>query len=121
MQGEFVHVNTPNDRAWAMRFTTEPEWHLPLFTERMLQTPLKRPFEGKGITFRLGVNTGTQGQSILNRQFDVAIRESAIVRFLGNLGFTAMSDFAGAAEAEENRFLAEAMKAMREDIGAMRN
>ncbi len=119
MQGEFVHVHAATERGWAMRFTKEPEWHLPLFTERMLNTPLKRPFEGGGIVFRLGLRSGPQGQTMLSRTFDVAIRESAIVRFLGNLGFTAMNDYAGPVELEEHRFIAEAMAALRADISGI--
>ena len=119
MQGEFVHVHTATERAWAMRFTKEPEWHLPLFTERMLQTPLRRPFEGTGLVARVGFKTGNDGQTLLSRQVDVAIRESAIVRFLGNLGFGAMSDYAGAVELEEHRFIAEGFAAMRADIAAI--
>ena len=38
------------------------------------------------------------------------------MRFLGNLGFTAVSDYAGKSEEDENRFLAEAFGAMRADI-----
>ncbi len=119
LQGEFVHVRSATERAWAMRFAKEPEWHLPLFTERMLHTPLKRPFEGGGMVFKLGFKSGPQGQTMLSRTFDVAIRESAIVRFLGNLGFTAMNDYAGPVELEEHRFIAEAMAAIRADIGGI--
>ncbi len=118
MQGEFVHLTSAAERGWALRFTKEPEWHLPLFTERMLHTPLKRPFEGNGLLVRLSLRTGPQGQTLLARQFDVAVRESAIMRFLGNLGFGAMDDYQGAVELEEQRFIAEAFAAMRADIAA---
>lgn len=118
MQGDFVHVSTGWERAWAMRFTRDPEWHLPLIAERLLRTPLERPFEGTGATFRMYVRTGTDGVSLLGRSLDVAVRESAIMRFLGNLGFTAMSDYAGTVEEQENRFIAEVFRAMRADIKA---
>jgi hypothetical protein len=118
MRGQFVHVKNARERGWAMRFNTEPEWHLPLITERLLRTPLRQPFAGQGIVFTLGFRTGPQGQTLLRRTFDVAVRESAIMRFLGNLGFTAMSDYAGDVEVEENRFFAEAMAAMRADVAA---
>jgi hypothetical protein len=42
------------------------------------------------------------------------------MRFLGNLGFTAVSDYAGQVEEEENRFIAEAMRALRADMNALR-
>jgi len=120
MSGEFVHVQTATERGWALRFTKEPEWHLPLFSERMLKTPLHRPFEGPGLLFKIGLKSNREGQTMIARRFDVAIRESAIVRFLGNLGFGAMNDYAGPAELEEHRFVAEAFAAMRADIAAAR-
>jgi len=119
LQGDFVHIHTATERGWAMRFTKEPEWHLPLFTEQMLQTPLRRPFDGTGLVGRLSIKSGSDGQTLLSRQFDVAIRESAIVRFVGNLGFGAMNDYAGAAELEEHRFIAEGFAAVRADLAAM--
>jgi hypothetical protein len=119
MQGEFVHVNRPADRSWAMRFTREPEWHLPLIAERLLRTPLRRPFEGPGVQFRIGFRTGEAGQTLLSRNLDAVVRESAIMRFLGNLGFGAMSDFAGKVELEENRFIAELFAAIRADLRAL--
>jgi hypothetical protein len=118
MQGDFVHVDTPSERGWSMRFTKDPKWHLPLIAERLLRTPLERPFQGSGATFRMYVRTGPDGVSLLGRTFELAVRESAIMRFLGNLGFTAMSDFAGTVEDQENRFIAEAFRAMRADLKA---
>jgi hypothetical protein len=41
------------------------------------------------------------------------------VRWLGNLGFTAMDDFAGRVEQEEARFFADAMRAMRQDVSTL--
>ncbi len=119
MQGEFVHMESAGDRAWAMRFTKDPEWHLPLIAERLLRSPLQRPFQGRGMVFRVGFRNGPEGQTLFARTFDVAVRESAIMRFLGNLGFTAMSDYAGKVEEQENRFIAEAFAAMRADIRAI--
>ncbi len=117
LQGEFVHVHTPTERSWAMRFAKEPSWHLPLVAERLLRSPLRRPFEGRGIDFRFGFRTGAEGQTLLARTFTVTVRESAIMRFLGNLGFTAMTDYA-ATDVEESRFVAEAFAAMRADLRA---
>ena len=119
MQGEFVHTKNARERGWAMRFTRDPEWHLPLITERLLRAPLRRPFEGKGMLFTLGLRTGPDGQTLLTREFDLTVRESAIMRFLGNLGFTAMSDYAGKVEEEESRFIAESMAAFRADVAAI--
>ncbi len=92
---------------------------MPLISERLLRTPLRRPFEGTGILFRMGLSRAAEGQTLFSRTAVLAVRESAILRFLGNLGFSAMSDFAGKVEEEENRFLAEAFRAMRADVEAM--
>ena len=117
--GEFVHVDTPRERAWQLRFTREPKWHLPLIAERLLSSAIRHPFEGNGVFFKLGLRTGPAGQTISERVVDVAVKESAIMRWLGNLGFTAMSDFAGSVEEEENRFLVELFRAMRADMAAL--
>ena len=119
MVGEFVHIDTPRERAWQLRFTKEPKWHLPLIAERLLSTAIRHPFEGKGVYFKLGMRTGANGQTLSERVVDVAVKESAIMRWLGNLGFTAMSDFAGTVEDEENRFLIELFRAMRTDMDAL--
>lgn len=114
--GEFVHIDTPRERAWQMRFRREPRWHLPLIAERLLSAAIRRPFEGSGVYVRFGLRTGPDGQTLSERVVDVAVRESAIMRWLGNLGFTAMSDFAGGVEEEENRFLGDLFRAMRSDM-----
>jgi len=119
VRGEFIHIDTPQERAWQLRFTQEPEWHLPLISERLMRSPLKYLFAGQGVMFKLGFRTGPNGQTLSERVLDIPVRESAIMRFLGNLGFTAMSDFAGAVEEEENRFLAETFRAMRADLAAL--
>jgi hypothetical protein len=119
MRGMFVHIDTPQERGWLLRFTQEPEWHLPLISERLMRAPLRYMFAGPGVLLKLGFRTGPNGQTLSERTLDVPVRESAIMRFLGNLGFTAMSDFAGAVEEEENRFLAETFRAMRADLAAL--
>lgn len=119
LHGEFVHSGKPSDNAWVMRFAEEPEWHLPLIGEKLLQSPLKRPFADQGIQFRIGVASNTAGQTILYRNMTAVVQESAIMRFLGNLGSTAVSDFAGKVEKEQNRFIAEWFRAMHDDVTAL--
>lgn len=116
LRGRFRQTNTPNARMWEMRFNEEPHWDLPLITERLLRSPLRRPFEGEGVGFRIGFRSGPSGQTLLSRDIDLTVRESAIMRFLGNLGFGAMDDFAGKVEKEENEFLSETFRALRADI-----
>lgn len=119
LTGEFVHTRSATERGWAMRWTREPEWHLPPLTETLLHAPLRRPFEGAGVQLRIGFAKGAEGQTLLARTATGVARESAILRWLGSLGFTAMRDYAGRVEEEENRFLAELFAAMRQDLAAV--
>ena len=119
MQGSFVHVHSANDQGWLIRFQKEPDWHLPLAAKQLLRSPLRRPFDGSGVLFRIGFRNTQGAPTMLYRKLDLAVRESAIMRFIGSLGFTAMNDYAGGVEAEENRFLAELFGAMRADVRAL--
>ena len=112
--GDFIVQRGPHATGWMMRFRQEPQWKLPLFTETLIRTPLRRPFQGRGSEFYLAVHDGG-AQSLLVRRTHTEVKESAIIRWLGSLGATAMSDFQGRAEAEQNRFLQAAFIALRAD------
>ena len=117
LEAELTPIRAEHERGWLLRFRKEPEWHLPLATRHLIRAPLRRPFQGQGATLRIAVRDGAQ--TLLGRSSTIVVQESAILRFLGALGFSAMSDFAGKAEAEENRFIAEAFGAMRADAQAL--
>jgi hypothetical protein len=70
---------------------------------------------------RVGVRDSVGGaQSLVERAASLSVQEGAIVRWLGGLGSSAMSDFAGRAEAEENRYMYEVLSALRADfLGAL--
>ncbi len=122
MKGDFVIVKTSGERAWDLRFRKNPKWHLPLIGERLLKSPLERPFEGDGISFRMSVRQSDEKSAVrttlFTRTLSARVEESAIMRFIGNLGFTAMSDYAGKVEAQENRFIQQAFAALRADVNA---
>ena len=116
--GTYTSIRTPTERGWLLRFDREPRWHLPLAAATLLKAPLRRPFAEGGATLRLAVRDVPGGQTVIARQSYTAVQESAVLRFLGALGSTALTDFAGKSEDEENRFWAEAFTAMRADAGA---
>lgn len=118
LAADFSFVRTARERGWSMRWEREPEWHLPLAVRHFIRAPLRRPFERGGTTLRITVRDEDAGPTLLVRQLRTTVRESAILRWMGALGFTAMSDFTGASEVEENRFLAEAFDALRLDVRA---
>lgn len=115
---DFTIERGEHERAWMMRFRREPEWRFPLATDRLIKSPLRSPFEGRGTEVRLAVRDDLGSQAMSVRQARTAVKESAIMRWLGGLGSTAFGDFAGRSEAEENRFLMELFGALRQDVAA---
>lgn len=119
MVGDFTIERGEHERAWMMRFRREPDWDFPLATDRLIRSPLRRPFEGRGSELRLAVRDDLGSQAMSVRRIRTAVRESAIMRWLGGLGSAAYDDFAGRSEAEENRYLMELFSALRQDVAAL--
>jgi hypothetical protein len=102
-----------------MRFTKEPDWKLPPVVGTLIKTPLRRPIKNEGIILRLAILDAPGKQSIIGRRTSATVQESAILRFLNRLSGTAMGDFVGKAEVEENRFSAEVFYALRADARSL--
>lgn len=116
---DFSMIREAHERGWLMRFTKEPDWHLPLAATTFLKSPLRRPFMDGGMVFRLAVRDAPGAPTVISRHTVTAVQESAVLRFLGALGSTALSDYAGKSEDEENRFWSEAFQALRADAGVL--
>ena len=119
MIGNVSVIEGDHERGWFVRFTKEPDWKLPPTVGYLIKTPLRRPFEKDGIMFRLALQDAPGKQSIIARRTSATVQESAILRFLNRLSGTAMGDFVGKAETEENRFSADAFYALRADARAL--
>src|SRR5207247_8141104 len=65
---DFLIRRTEHSRTWTMIGQTEPDWQLPLITERLLRTPLRRPFQGEGAMFEIGVVDSGGAQPLLVRR-----------------------------------------------------
>jgi hypothetical protein len=113
--GDVTILRNPHERGWFIQFTNEPDWRLPPTVGTLIKTPLRRPFQGTGAMFRLAIADAPGQQSIIGRRTSATVQESAILRFINRLSGTAMGDFVGKAEVEENRFAAEVFNAMRLD------
>ncbi len=116
--GDFAFLRSGEERGWAVHFRHEPDWHFPLAVNTLIRTSLRHPFEGEGIALRVSVRDRSGSQALLSREASVSVQESTIVRWLGGLGNSAMSDFAGRAEAEENRYVFEVLSALKADFVA---
>lgn len=115
----FTLTREPHESGFRIVSRQEPDWVLPLITERLLRTPLRRPFQGGGSTFGMAVRDSAGTQTILLRQMHLEVQESAILRFIGRLGFTAFSDFAGRVETQELAWLHEVFGGLVADTHAL--
>jgi hypothetical protein len=115
---EFTIIRTEHETAWNFVSRKEPQWVLPLITERLLRTPLRRPFQGGGALWRIGVRDSVGGQTMLLRKLHLEVQESAILRFVGRLGATAVGDYAGLAEREQQAWLREVFEGIVADLAA---
>jgi hypothetical protein len=119
LTGDWVNIQTEHERGWALRFTKEPEWQLPPMVGHLIRSPLHRPFDDPGTQFSISFHDQPGGPTLLSRRSSLAVQESAVIRFLGKLGGTAMGDFVAKAEVEENRFDASVFSALRDDCDAL--
>jgi hypothetical protein len=82
---------------------------------RLLRAPLRRPFAEDGAELEYVVHDSAGGQTLLARNIHMVVQESAIIRWLGALGATAMGDLSVEAEQEKDRFVGEVFRAVGED------
>lgn len=114
---DFTIIRNDHERAFSVVSRREPHWVLPLITEHLIRASLRRPFQGSGALFRIGVRDDSTGaQTILHRRLHLEVQESLILRFIGRLGAIAVSDYAGKAEREQNAWLAEVFNALVADV-----
>jgi hypothetical protein len=119
LRTELVHVRKGDtENGWVITAQHEPDWDFPLFTARMIRTPLRRPFAGEGSLFRIGFRGDGTEPTVLFREIRLYVQESTILRFLNSLSGAAFSEFAEQVDAEENAWLREVFGAMREDARA---
>jgi hypothetical protein len=116
---DFVISNTPRERAWTVLAQREPGWDLPLITERLIRSPLHRPFEGPGALIRMSVYDSAGMQTLFTRRTRLDVQESAIMRFIGSLASHAVGDLDARVEDQEHRFLRDGFVALQADIRAL--
>lgn len=116
---DFVNGRSDEQRDWTVTARREPQWDLPFVTARLLRAPLRRPFTGEGSSYRIGIRAGEGGApTVLVRHGRLPVQESAILNFLNSLSGTAMDDFGGPVQREQNAWLRELFLALRDDARA---
>lgn len=114
--GELHVINRPGERGWEIVMREEPDWQLPLAGERLLRSPLRRPFEGEGALVRYVARDSAGAQTLLVRDIRAQVQESAALRFLNSLGNKMASDLDEPTEAELQKFTSEAILALHRDV-----
>jgi hypothetical protein len=117
--GDVIRVRDPHESTTITVFRTQPEWQLPPLVHRMLNTPLRRPFEGGGSMLSFSVRDTPGAQTIGTRSYSLVVQESAIMRWFGGLGNSALGDFRKGAEQEFDRFNGLVLDALHKDLIAL--
>jgi hypothetical protein len=115
LTADFLIRRTDHVRSWTIVAQSEPSWQLPLITERLLRSPLRRPFQGDGASLELGVADGVGTQTLLYRRSRLEVKESPILRFLGGLVTRVFDDLDTAVEREEAAYVRELLVAFEQD------
>lgn len=108
----------PRAKSFTAVFDRPPQWQLPFIIKPFLRASLRRPFEGQGALLSFAAREDA-AQTMLVRDYRLAVRESWIVRWLGGRAQEAMDEFRMGAEEEADRFLGQALAALREDLRAL--
>ena len=116
LTSDFIIEQSSHESSWTVVAQHEPDWDLPLITERLIRSPLRRPFEGAGSMFRVSVHDSAGAQTLFTRRGRLDVQESTIMRFLGSLGSHMLGDLDKRVEAEEDRFLRDGFMALAADL-----
>jgi len=118
LEAEIVLTRTPSEKSFTARFRKQPDWELPFLVAPLLRSSLRRPFTGEGALLSLAAR-GAPGATVLVRDYRLAVKESWIVRWLGRLAGSAMSEFWRGAEEEADTFNGQVVDALRADLLAL--
>ncbi len=119
LQGDFTILDDGHTHGWLIEMHSEPTWHLPLAAAHLMHASLARPFQGRGTSFLLSVTADSAtGRTRFQRELRTTVLESTIMRWLGDIGGSAATEFTATSEGEENRFDAELFAALRADLGS---
>ena len=115
---DVARVHEPHERGWDMRFRHEPRWRFPLAVDHLMRDALRRPFAGEGTWMRVTARDAPGQPTILARDFRMDVQESAIVRWIGGVGNSAMRDVTIRVERQKDQFFADALLALGADLAA---
>lgn len=115
---DVVPVREPHEVGWTVHFRREPNWRFPLAVDHLMRGALRRPFSGEGTSMRVTARDESGRPTILARDFRMDVQESAIVRWIGGIGNSAMRDVTVRVEYQKDRFFHDALAALGADLSA---
>jgi hypothetical protein len=108
-------TRTPAEKGFLARFQTKPDWDLPFLVEPLLGAPLSYPFEGPGSEAGWAARETPSGTRLV-RDYRVRVGENWVLRWLGGMTSRALSEFRSGAELEADRYHAQCLLAIRDDL-----
>jgi hypothetical protein len=116
LEADLSLVREPREKGFVASFVRPPDWRLPFLIEPFLRGSLRYPFEGEGSFLAFSVRDEPGEPTRLVYEYRLPVRESWIVRWMGNLTTAAVDEFRHGAEDEADRFTGECLLALREDL-----
>ena len=115
---DVARVSDEHERGWNMHFRREPNWRFPLAVDHLMRGALRRPFDGQGAWMRVTARDVPGQPTLLVRDFRMDVEESAIVRWIGSIGNSAMRDVTVRVERQKDQFFADGLTALGTDLSA---
>jgi hypothetical protein len=109
-------IRDAHAKGFTARFRTSPDWELPFLAEQFVGSSLRRPFQAEGSLLGYTLRDAAGSQTLLVRDYQIPVKESWIVRWLGGLTGSTVEEFRRSAEAESDRFTSEVLQALRADV-----
>ena len=121
LQSDISLLRGPGPVGFRASFRRQPDWQIPFIVQPFLHDSLRRPFEDEGAMLAYVLRDPGPGSrtTIVARDYRLTVKESWIVRWLGGNVGAVVTDFRRGAEAEADRFVRDALLALRDDVGAM--
>ena len=110
--------SAPGEKSLCARFPKAPEWDLPFLVPLLLRGALNRPFEGDGAALAFALEETPGEGTVVKRRYRIAVRETWIIRWMGGYVAGAVNEYRRGEE-EADRFTAEALFALRDDVLAL--
>jgi hypothetical protein len=116
LQADVRLVGRPGEKRFEAVFDREPDWVIPFLVKPFLRASLRRPFEGEGAFLGYALRENGSGMALVSRDYRIAVKESWLVRWMAGNAGEAVASFRDGAEAEAERFVGEALFALRADF-----